>query len=324
VYAEEPIGAVPDAVDIDTFSEHRDVLFAIAYRMLGSVTDAQDAVQDAWLRWASADHSAVRHPRAYLIQTISRLSLDRLRSATSRREVYVGPWLPEPLATYPDVADEVAQAESVSMALLVVLETLSPLERAVFVLREAFDLPYGEIAEALGSTEPAVRQLARRARAHVAARRPRYESDPRVHRTVSERFLAACTGGQLTALVDVLAPDVTLTADSGGVTPAPRAPLRGAQTVGRFLLYGLRQSPDDVRLVPRTLNAGPGLVAFSGGEPLATLVLDSDDGRIAAIYLVANPGKLGAVALPAEAPGDTTGEAPGDSTEDATGDGLTA
>jgi RNA polymerase sigma-70 factor (ECF subfamily) len=312
VYAEEPIGAVPDAVDIDTFSEHRDVLFAIAYRMLGSVTDAQDAVQDAWLRWASADHSTVRHPRAYLIQTISRLSLDRLRSATNRREVYVGPWLPEPLATSPDVADEVAQAESVSMALLVVLETLSPLERAVFVLREAFDLPYGEIAEALGSTEPAVRQLARRARGHVAARRPRYESDPRVHRTVSERFLAACAGGQLTGLVDVLAPDVTLVADGGGVTPAPRAPLRGAQTVGRFLLYGLRQSPDDVRLVPRMLNAGPGLVAFSGGTPLATLVLDSDDGRIAAIYLVANPGKLGSVAPPE----DTTGET--------TGDGLTA
>ena len=316
MYAEEPIGAVPDAVDIDTFSEHREVLFAIAYRMLGSVADAQDAVQDAWLRWASADHSAVRQPRAYLIRTISRLCLDRLRSATSRREVYLGPWLPEPLATDPDVADEVAQAESVSMALLVVLETLSPLERAVFVLREAFDLPYGEIAEALGSTEPAVRQLARRARTHVAARRPRYDSDPRVHRTVSERFLAACTSGELTELVDVLAPDVTLVADSGGVTPAPPRPLRSAQTVARFLLYGLRQSPDDVRLVPRTLNAGPGLVAFSGGVPLATLVLDSDRGRIAAIYLVSNPGKLGAVAKPGAAPD----AAPGDST----GDGLTA
>ena len=296
MYAEEPVGAPPDPVGVDTFSEHRDVLFAIAYRMLGSVSDAQDAVQDAWLRWASADHATVRQPRAYLIQTISRLSLDRLRSATSRREVYVGPWLPEPLATDPDVADEVAQAESVSMALLVVLETLSPLERAVFVLREAFDLPYGEIAEALGSSEPAVRQLAHRARAHVAARRPRYESDPRVHRTVSERFLAACSSGQLTELVGVLAPNVTLVADSGGVTPAPKGPLHGAQVVARFLLYGLRAAPDDVRLVPRILNAGPGLVAFSGGAPLATLVLDSDGGRIAAIYLVSNPGKLGSVA----------------------------
>ena len=218
--------------------------------------------------------------------------------------MYVGPWLPEPLATDPDVADEVAQAESVSMALLVVLETLSPLERAVFVLREAFDLPYGEIAEALGSREPAVRQLAHRARAHVAARRPRYESDPRAHRTVSERFLAACAGGELAELVGVLAPDVTLVADSGGVTPAPRRPLRGARTVARFLLYGLRAAPDDVRLVPRTLNAGPGLVAFSGGAPLATLVLDSDGGRIAAIYLVSNPGKLGAVAVQ---PDDATG-----------------
>jgi RNA polymerase sigma-70 factor (ECF subfamily) len=300
---QEPLAAPPDPADPDTFSAHREVLFAIAYRMLGSVSDAQDAVQDAWLRWASVDHSAVRQPRAYLIQIISRLCLDRLRSATSRREMYVGPWLPEPLATDPDIADGVARAESVSMALLVVLETLSPLERAVFVLREAFDLPYGEIAEALGSTEPAVRQLAHRAREHVAARRPRYDSDPRAHRTVSERFLAACAGGELAPLVDVLAPDVTLVADSGGLTPAPPRPLRGAKTVARFLLYGLRQSPDDVRLVPRTLNAGPGLVAFSGEAPLATLVLDSDGGRIATIYLVSNPGKLGAVT----APGDATG-----------------
>ncbi|HZB51079.1 MAG TPA: RNA polymerase sigma-70 factor [Mycobacteriales bacterium] len=304
MYAEEPVGAPPDQVGVETFAEHRDVLFAIAYRMLGSVTDAQDAVQDAWLRWAAVDHTTVRHPRAYLIRTISRLSLDRLRSATSRREVYVGPWLPEPLDTGPDVAEEVAQADSVSMALLVVLETLSPLERAVFVLREAFELPYGEIAEALGSTETAVRQLAHRARAHVAARRPRYESDPIVHRTVSERFLAACASGQLSELVDVLAPDVTLVADSGGVTPAPPKPLAGALTVARFLLYGIRASPDDVRIEPRRLNAGPGLVAFSRGAPLATLVLDSAGGRIAAIYLVSNPGKLSSVAL---APGDAGG-----------------
>ena len=304
MYAEEHVGASPDPVGVDTFSQHRDVLFAIAYRMLGSVSDAQDAVQDAWLRWAATDHTTVRQPRAYLIRTISRLALDRLRSATSRREVYVGPWLPEPLATDPDVAEEVAQADSVSMALLVVLETLSPLERAVFVLREAFDLPYGEIAEALGSTESAVRQLAHRARTHVAARRPRYESDPRLHRTVSERFLAACSSGQLTELVGVLAPDVTLVADSGGVTPAPKGPLVGAQTVARFLLYGIQASPDDVRIVPRSLNAGPGLVAFSGGAPLATLVLDSDGGRIAAIYLVSNPGKLGSVAAQ---PDDSSG-----------------
>ncbi|CAA9220917.1 MAG: hypothetical protein AVDCRST_MAG41-491 [uncultured Corynebacteriales bacterium] len=280
----------------DEFSAHRDTLFGIAYRMLGSVTDAQDAVQDAWLRWAAADRAAVRHPRAYLIRTISRLSLDRLRSATSRREVYVGPWLPEPLATGPDVAEEVAQADSVSMALLVVLETLSPLERAVFVLREAFELPYGEIAEALGSTEPAVRQVAHRARAHVAARRPRYASDPRAHRTVSERFLAACASGELAELVGVLAPDVTLVADGGGVARAPLMPLRGATTVARFLLVGMTQAPDDVRIVPATLNGGPGLVAFVGGTPLGTLVLDSDGGRIAAIYLTNNPVKLRALA----------------------------
>jgi RNA polymerase sigma-70 factor, ECF subfamily len=284
---------VPDS---DEFSQHRDVLFGIAYRMLGSVTDAQDAVQDAWLRWAAADRAAVRHPRAYLIRTISRLSLDRLRSATSRREVYVGPWLPEPLAVGPDVAEEVAQADSVSMALLVVLETLSPLERAVFVLREAFELPYGEIAEALGSTEPAVRQVAHRARAHVAARRPRYASDPRAHRTVSERFLAACTSGELSELVGVLAPDVTLVADGGGVARAPRMPLRGAVTVARFLLLGMTQTPADLRIEPVTLNGEPGLIAFSGGAPLGTLVLERDGDRIAAIYLTNNPVKLRALA----------------------------
>jgi RNA polymerase sigma-70 factor (ECF subfamily) len=210
--------------------------------------------------------------------------------------VYVGPWLPEPVDTGPDVAESVATSDSVSMALLVVLETLSPLERAVFVLREAFDLPYGEIAEALGSTEPAVRQVAHRARAHVAARRPRYASDPRRHRTVSERFLAACTGGELSALVGVLAPDVVLVVDGGGVVRAPRMPLRGAATVARFLLVSVQDSPDDVRVVARTLNGAPGLVAFSGGEPIATFVLDPDGDRVAAIYLIANPRKLAALA----------------------------
>lgn len=283
----------------DEFAEHRDVLFAIAYRMLGSVRDAQDAVQDAWLRWEGTDRAVVRHPRAFLIRVISRLSLDRLRSAASRREVYVGPWLPEPLDTGPDVAETVATADSVSIALLVVLETLSPLERAVFVLREAFDLPYGEIADALGSTEPAVRQVAHRARAHVAARRPRYACDPRRHRTVSERFLAACTGGELSELVDVLAPDVVLVADGGGVVRAPRAPLRGARSVAKFLLYSVHDSPDDLRVVARTLNGAPGLVAFSAGEPIATLVLDPDGDRVAAIYLIANPGKMTALASPA-------------------------
>lgn len=283
----------------DAFSECRPVLFGIAYRMLGTVTDAQDAVQDAWLRWDATDRAAVRHPRAYLIRTVSRLSLDRLRSAAARREVYVGPWLPEPLDTGPDVAEEVAQADSVSMALLVVLETLSPLERAVFVLREAFALPYGEIADALGSTDPAVRQVAHRARAHVAARRPRYASDPHRHRTVSERFLAACTGGELAELVGVLAPDVVLVADGGGVVRAPRMPLRGAATVARFLLHTLQDPPQDLRIEARTLNGGPGLVAFSGGTPVAGMVLDPDGDRVAAIYLVANPGKMGALAAPA-------------------------
>jgi RNA polymerase sigma-70 factor (TIGR02957 family) len=283
-------------VSTEVFDEHRDTLFAIAYRMLGSVSDAQDAVQDAWLRWAGTDQSTVRHPRAYLIRTISRLSLDRLRSATSRREVYVGPWLPEPLVTDPDVADEVVRSDSVSMALLVVLETLSPLERAVFVLREAFDLPYGEIAEAIGSTEPAVRQVAHRARGHVSARRPRYASNPRTHRTVSERFLAACTNGELAELVDVLAPEVTLVADGGGIVRAPRMPLVGADTVAKFLQFVLALGPSGYRMELRTLNGAPGLVAWSGSSPLGTMVLETAGDQVTAIYLTANPVKLAALA----------------------------
>src|SRR6266545_5853861 len=176
---------------IDVFEEHRDLLFAVAYRMLGTAADAEDVVQDTWLRWSAADRSDVTEPKAYLVRIATNLALDRLRSARAKRESYVGPWLPEPLLTSPDAAEDAEMAESVSMAMLVVLETLSPLERAVFVLREVFGFSYGEIAEALDRSESSVRQLGHRAREHVQARRPRFETDNEMRREATERFIDA-------------------------------------------------------------------------------------------------------------------------------------
>ena len=203
------------------FDEHRGLLVSVAYRVLGSITDAEDAVQEAWLRWSNVDHSRVADPRAFLVRVTTRLAIDRLRRAKARRESYVGPWLPEPVLTGRDPsgrdpAEDAAMAESVSMAMLVVLETLSPLERAVFVLREAFGMPHSEIADVLGRREEAVRQLARRAREHVRERRTRFYADRGEQRRVTERFLEAATGGDLEGLMAVLSPGVELVADGGG------------------------------------------------------------------------------------------------------------
>src|SRR5215208_1821236 len=219
-----------------TFDEHRDFLVSVAYRILGSVTDAEDVVQEAWLRWSGVDHSQVKDPRAFLIRVTTRLAIDRLRRVKARREAYVGPWLPEPVLTKQDPAEDAAMAESVSMAMLVVLETLSPLERAVFVLREAFGMPYAEIADVLGRKEEAVRQLGRRARDHGQERRSRCDADQTEQRRVTESFLEATSTGDLDGLMAVLSPGVTLVADGGGRALAPRRPVRGAEKVARFLL----------------------------------------------------------------------------------------
>src|ERR687889_1656935 len=218
------------------FDEHRDLLISVAYRVLGSVTDAEDTVQEAWLRWSKMDPAEVSTPRAFLVRVTTRLAIDRLRRAKARRESYVGPWLPEPILTRQDPAEDAAMAESVSMAMLVVLETLSPLERAVFVLREAFGMPHAEIADVLGRREEAVRQLARRAREHVRERRTRFDADRAEQRRVTERFLEATSTGDLDGLMAILSPGVTLVADGGGRALAPRRPVRGAEKVARFLL----------------------------------------------------------------------------------------
>ncbi len=290
------------------FDEHRDLLISVAYRVLGSVTEAEDAVQEAWLRWVNARPSRVADPRAFLVRVTTRLAIDRLRRAKARRESYVGPWLPEPLITGGDVAEDVVLAESVSMAMLVVLETLSPLERAVFVLREAFGMPHSEIAEILGRNEDAVRQLAHRARTHVHERRSRFDAGQDEQRRVTERFLQATSTGDLDGLMAVLSPGVELVADSGGRALAPRRPVRGAEKVTRFLfavvteektarfLESVGSDPSGGTHVHLAqVNGAPGVVITAGDEPISALVLDVSDGMVMTIRLVANPEKLAGV-----------------------------
>ncbi|SDF88369.1 RNA polymerase sigma-70 factor, ECF subfamily [Blastococcus aurantiacus] len=293
---------------LDVFDQHRRLLFSVAYQMLGSVADAEDAVQDAWLRWSAGDRDDVADPRAYLVRVVSRLALDRLDSARTRRESYVGPWLPEPLLTGRDTVaagpaptDPTAAAElgeQVSMALLVVLETLSPAERAVFVLREVFGLPVAETATALGRTESAVRQMAHRAREHVQARRPRFDTDPGAQRAVTERFLAACAGGDVEALLAALAPDAVLVSDGGGKARAALRPITGADKVARFAvgiacqglaLPGLRVEILDV-------NGASAVVAWAEGVPLMTMSLVVADGLVTQVLVVRNPDKLAGLA----------------------------
>ncbi|WP_328634153.1 RNA polymerase sigma factor SigJ [Streptomyces sp. NBC_00356] len=287
--------------EIDDFEEHRSALMGVAYRMLGRVADAEDVVQDAWLRWSRADRADVREPRAYLVRITTRLAIDRLRQAQTRRESYVGPWLPEPLVTdfgptVPDTAEQAVLADSVSLAVLVVLESLSPLERAVFVLREAFGLSYAEIAGTLERGEAAVRQLAARARKHVDERRPRFDVDPVQQRDLTERFLAAATEGDLDGLMAMLAPDAQLVGDSGGKARAPLRVIESADKVGRFVQGAVRQGgAEGFELHLVEFNGTLGVLVTVNGKPDAVLQLGLGEGRIQQIYIVRNPDKLGAL-----------------------------
>lgn len=291
------MGSVTTDTATEVFEEHRRVLMGVAYRMLGRVADAEDVVQEAWLRWSGADRSDVREPRGYLVRITTRLAIDRLRQVKSRNEAYVGPWLPELYVTdfadtVPDTAERAVLADSVSLAVLVVLESLSPLERAVFVLREAFGYPYADIAAVLDRSEPAVRQLAGRARKHVDERRPRYEVDPAERREMTERFLAAAAGGDLAGLMSLLAPDVRLVGDSGGLTQAPLRVLESADKVGRFLHGVARKGVPDASFRFMEINGGPALVTLSGGKVDSVLQLAVMDGRIQCVYILRNPQKL--------------------------------
>ncbi|MET8226019.1 RNA polymerase sigma-70 factor [Streptomyces sp. NPDC005301] len=282
----------------DPFVTHRSLLFTVAYEMLGSAADAEDVLQESWLRWADVDRSQVREPRAYLVRTVTRQALNRLRTLSRSREEYVGEWLPEPLLTSPDVAEDVELAESVSIAMLTVLETLAPTERVVFVLREVFEMPYGEIGEAIGKSSAAVRQVARRAREHVAARRPRMPVSRAEQRTVVDRFLLALRTGQLQDLLEVMAPDVVLIADGGGVVAAVLAPVHGAEAVAR-LLTRADQAAVSFEMTPVWLNGAPAGRIERDGEPTVVSVV-VENGHVTRIYIVRNPQKLTRLDEPAE------------------------
>lgn len=275
----------------DPFVTHRNLLFTVAYELLGSAADAEDVVQESWLRWADVDPTGVRDPRAYLVRIVTRQSLNRLRTHSRRREEYVGEWLPEPLLTSPDVADDVEFAECISIAMLTVLETLGPAERAVFVLRDVFGTPYDEIAEAVGKNPAAVRQIAHRARQHVAARRPRTAVSRTEQQQVVDRFLAAISSGDVQGLMDVLAPDVVMVADGGGHAAAFRRPVEGAVQVAAALA-GLKRVARDAVAATMWINGGPAVRIDQAGTLDTAISLAIEDGRITRINAIRNPHKL--------------------------------
>jgi RNA polymerase sigma-70 factor (ECF subfamily) len=276
----------------EVFDQHRPLLFSIAYRMLGSVMEAEDIVQEAYLRWQRASQAEVRSARAYLSAVVTRLCIDQLRSAKARREEYVGPWLPEPLPTDPAPNLD----ESLSMAFLVLLESLTPTERAVFLLREVFDYDYEEISRLVGKSEENCRQIARRVRQSVAARRPRFESSPEQEERLMGSFLEACFGGGMEGLLALLSEDVTLWSDGGGRTRAALNPIHGADRVVRFLFGILRKAPPGFVVRRASINGRPSLIGyFEDGSPQSVATFDVAGGSIRAIRLVVNPEKLRAV-----------------------------
>jgi RNA polymerase sigma-70 factor, ECF subfamily len=292
----------------EAFTKHRRLLIGVAYRVLGSVDDAEDIVQEAWLRWSKVDGERVEDPRAFLVTTVTRLAIDRLRQARVHREVYPGTWLPEPVSGDLDAAERAELADSVDLALLVVLETLSPLERAVFVLHEAFELPFAEIGEIIGRAEPATRQLAKRAREHVQARRPRFEVDRAGRREMTERFLAASAHGDLSSLAGLLASDVALVSDGGGNARAPLRTIVGADKVLRWLI-GV-STPEGAQAFLRSIgvpaatelrygiadiNGAPALMVYAAERTVSVASLVVEDGLIQTIYVLANPDKLARV-----------------------------
>lgn len=281
----------------DTFTQHRSLLFAVAYRMIGMVADAEDLVQETFIRWqrARAEGEAIASPKSWLTAVITRLCIDHLRSARVRREEYVGPWLPEPLLTEtgPDPADSAALAESLSLAFLVVLESLTPVERAIFLLHDIFAYDFAEIAPIVGKSEANCRQLARRARAHIAERRPRRTPSPEERSHLTAQFIAACQGGDLAGLIATLADDVVLRADGGGKALAARKPLYSASNVARFILGIIKKAPPGTTYTFATVNHEPAFIALVDGRPYSVLTLDIADGRVRSIAVVANPDKLG-------------------------------
>ena len=276
----------------EVFVAHRNLLFTVAYEMLGSASDAEDVLQETWLRWAGVDLDLVQDRRAYLVRITTRQALNRMRTLGRRKESYIGPWLPEPLLIAPDMTEDVELAESVSMAMLLVLETLSPTERAVFVLREVFDLGYDEVAQAVDKSSAAVRQIAHRARLHVASRRPRGVVSAVESRAALVAFQRAVETGDLKGLFDILAPDVVLLSDGGGIKQAVPRPIVGADKVARLLTVGLSLVGDQMTLEPIQVNGWPALMMRLNGEIDSVVAMRIDDSLVTGLYIVRNPEKL--------------------------------
>jgi RNA polymerase sigma-70 factor (ECF subfamily) len=283
-----------DGVDpaTDSFVTHRNLLFTVAYEMLGSAADAEDVLQEAWLRWVKVDQEQVRDDRAFLVRVTARLSLDRLRTLKRRKESYVGPWLPEPLLTAPDVAEDHELAENVSMAIMLVLETLSPTERAVFVLREAFGFEYAEIAAAVDKSPAAVRQIAHRARRHVEARRPRESVSPAEARAAVESFQRALETGDFQSLLDILAPDVVLLTDGGGLKQAALRPVIGADKVVRYVAGGIGKTVAVLSADLTVVNGSPAVLMRVDGVVDGVLAMRVEGALVTGMYYVRNPEKL--------------------------------
>ncbi len=280
------------AGQVEVFEQYRKMLFSISYRMLGSVAEAEDVIQEAFLRWRNISGDEVRSQKAYLSAVVTRLCIDRLRASKIRREEYVGPWLPEPLLTEPDGADAVALDESLSMAFLVLLESLTPTQRAVFLMREVFDYDYPEISRIVGKSEDNCRQTAHRAREAVAARRPRFDSSKEQEERLAQRFVEACSDGDMQGLLALLSEDIMLYSDGGGRVRAALNPIHGPEKVSRFLLGILGKTPPGFSTGMAWINGHPGVIGYTNGQPMSVVALSASEGQIQAIHIVVNPEKL--------------------------------
>ncbi|MFC9787357.1 RNA polymerase sigma-70 factor [Rhodococcus sp. NPDC127528] len=276
----------------EVFTEYRPLLFTVAYEILGSAADAEDVLQESYIRWSEVDPSTVDNPRGYLAQIVTRQSLNQLRTVQRRREDYTGSWLPEPIRTAPDASEDALLAESVSMAMLLVLETLSPDERVVFVLHEVFGFSHREVAEAVGRSEVAVRQTAHRARSHVHARRKRFEPSSAAAQEIAGSFLSAAVTGDIQTLMDLLAPDVVEISDGGGKVSAALRPVVGREKVARFMAGLVRIGPPDLRLEVGVFNGLPSALVYSGDVLDLVALIEVTDGLVSGVYLVRNPDKL--------------------------------
>jgi RNA polymerase sigma-70 factor (ECF subfamily) len=279
--------------DLETFLGRRASLFGVAYRMLGSATEAEDIVQEAYLRWSQRGQGAIEAPSAYLTTIVTRLCIDQLGSARARRETYKGPWLPEPVeADAPSPGDSAELADSLSLAFLVLLEELQPVERAVFLLHDVFDYPYDEIAGIVDRSESACRQMASRARRRVDAPRRRFDADHAHGRELTRRFLAACGTGDLEGLLSLLSDDVIVWTDGGGKVRAAMRPVTGAQRAARFLLSVAKRVPEAVSVREVDLNGQPGMVFEEDGRVTMAITLDIWGDRVVGVRAVSNPDKL--------------------------------